>query len=197
MRRLLPPLLLAVALPACASRHVLRMENQLLAQELERAQLELGACQGERGPVDFATRVDVDTVQGFLDRAGLGPVERTEHDVLVIPLPTEHGEFRLTAQVFPGEQVLFLAVSDYLRLEDATSSRAMVLLLTQLAALNYDLVLGKFQLNPRSGEITLSVELKLDDGLGFRTFQAAARHLVQTATEQYPTLARAAGGAEL
>jgi hypothetical protein len=61
---------------------------------------------------------------------------------------------------------LFIAATDYLQLEEATSSKAMVLLLTQLAAANYELLLGKFQLNPKNGEITLSVELNLDDGLG-------------------------------
>lgn len=199
------PLLLAIvalpvfsaALPACASRKVLRMENQLLAQELEKAYDQLGECRSESGPRDFVTQVDLDTVQAYMVRAGFGPVERTDHDVLVTSIPDASGTFRLSAQIFERDKVLFLAISDYLRLEDATSSRAMVLLLTQLAALNYDLLLGKFQLNPRTGEITLSVELKLDDGLGYQSFEAASQHLVRTASARYPELARAAGGAEL
>lgn len=187
----------ALTLPACASRKVLRMENQLLSQELQQAYDDLGACRSEAGPRDFVTQVDLDTVQAWLTRAGFGPVERTDTDVLVVPIRGSFGESRLSAQVFEQDKVLFMAVSDYLRLEDATSSRSMVLLLTQLAAMNYELLLGKFQLNPRTGEITLSVELKLDDGLGYRTFEAASQHLVKTASERYLELARAAGGAEL
>ena len=76
----------------------------------------------------------------------------------------------------------------------AKCSGAMVLLLTQLAAMNYELVMGKFQLNPRSGAITLSVELKTDDGLGFRSFEAAVHQLLETADERYPDLVRAARG---
>ncbi len=200
MRPALPPLalaLIALLVTSCSSRKLLRLENQLLAQELQTTVADLGECQNEAGPRDFVTRVSLDTVESYLRRAGFSPVEHSDQDVLYVPIVGDHVEFRLTAQLFERDQVLFLAATDYLRLEDATSSRAMVLLLTQLAALNYDLILGKFQLNPRSGDITLSVELKLDDGLGFKTFDAAVGHLVRTADDRYPELSRAAGGAEL
>jgi len=190
-------LTLALLAPGCASSKLVRVENELLSQQLEDALAELGECRSEAGPSDYVTTVTLDTVQAWLERAGFGPVERSDQDVLYASFVGRNTDFRLTAQVFPSEQVLFLAATDYLRLEDATSSRAMVLLLTQLAALNYDLILGKFQLNPRSGDITLSVELKLDDGLGFSTFDAAVGHLVRTADERYPDLTRAAGGGSL
>jgi len=199
--RSLPPLLLltvpVLLAPGCASRKLLRLENQVMAQELERLHTELGTCQDEAPPPDFAREVSLDTVHDYMVRAGFEGVERTDNGLLVVDIQGLNTHFRLTAQLFDKEDVLFLVATDYLRLEDATSSRSMVLLLTQLAALNYDLLLGKFQLNPRSGDITLSVELNIDDGLGYKTFESASHHLVKTADERYPELARAAGGGNL
>ena len=112
----------------------------------------------------------------------------------VLPALVQLGGEKEAVQLFEREKVLFLAVGDYLQLEDATPSSAMVLLLTQLVTTNYELLLGKFQLNPSTGEISLSVEINLDDGLGFRTFHSVADHLVRTADRRYPELARAAAG---
>jgi hypothetical protein len=70
----------------------------------------------------------------------------------------------------------------------------MVLLLTQLVTMNYELLLGKFQLNPRSGEISLSVEVQVDDGLGFATFEAVLNHIIYTADQRHPDLLQAARG---
>ena len=70
----------------------------------------------------------------------------------------------------------------------------MVLLLTQLAAMNYDMLIGKFQLNPTTGAISLFAEINLDDGMGFQTFQSVLGHLIQTADAQHPNLLNAARG---
>ena len=56
------------------------------------------------------------------------------------------------------------------------------------------LLIGKFQLNPGTGDITISAELNLDDGLGYQTFQSVLRHLIKTADEKHPDLVRAAKG---
>lgn len=195
----LPPVLLLLIplVSGCASRQLLRLENQVLAQELERVHADLAACRSDAPPQDFATQVSLEVVSDYLSRAGFTGIERTDQGLLVVGIEGSHTRFQLTAQLFEREAVLYLAATDYLRLEDATSSSNMVLLLTQLASLNYDLLLGKFQLNPKSGEITLSVELNLDDGLGFKTFEAVSHHLVQTADSRFPELARAAGGGGL
>lgn len=190
-------LLLAVGLSGCATHTMLARENQALSQELLRMHAERDLLQATAPPAELGQPVDLDRVAEYLERAGLLGVERAENDVLVTTIQGENARFKLTAQLFPAERVLYLAVTDYVRLEDATSSQAMVLLLTQLAALNYELLLGKLQLNPRSGEITLSVELSLEDGLGFRTLETATRRLVRTADDTYPRLLRAARGDEL
>lgn len=194
--RLLPAAA-ALALGACANPKLLRLENELLKNQNAELTARLESCQQEAPPPDFATEVTMEVVGSYFARVGFSGIEVTPNGVLTVPVSGRNTEFRVNAQLFEKEKVLFIAVSDYLRIEDATTSSAMVLLLTQLASMNYELLLGKFQLNPRSGEISLSVELNLDDGLGFRTFNAVADHLVRTADARYPELLRAAQGTGL
>lgn len=186
-------LLAGLGCVGCAPR-VLRLENQVLKLENRQLQSDLDGCTASALPPDFATDVSMEVVRDYVTRAGFGPLEEPGPNVLTAWVHGENTDFKLMVQLFSRERVLFLAATEYLRLEEATSSKATVLLLTQLAAQNYDLLLGKFQLNPKSGDITLSVELNLDDGLGFRTFNVVSHHLVRTADDRYPALQRAARG---
>lgn len=186
-----PLLLLALG---CAPAKLLRLENEVLKNQLVEMEARLQSCEQDAPPPDFATHVTVDVVRDYMTRAGYAPESQPSPTILAMPIRGENVQFRLTVQHFEREKVLFLAITEYIELEQAASSSAMVLLLTQLAALNYELLLGKFQLNPNSGEISLSVELNLEDGLGFRTFRAVLQHLLRTADSKYPTLVRAAQG---
>jgi hypothetical protein len=185
---------LLMVLSGCARTKLLHLENQVLEQENARLQRTLAGCEAQAPPPDFAVTVTPEIVADYLRRSGYADAKLQPTGVLTAPVEGTNTDFTLTIQLFEREKVLFIAATDYLQLEEATSSKAMVLLITQLAASNYELLLGKFQLNPRSGEITLSVELNLDDGLGFRTFHSVVHHLTKTADERYPSLLRAAQG---
>lgn len=180
---------LALGAVGCVGQRVVRLENDLLRAEVVELRSKAGS-----GRAEVLPSVTPELLVAYLERAGLPAPERSPSGVLVVPCEGVNTRFRLSLQHFEREQVLYLAAVDYMDLEVASSSGAMVLLLTQLAAINYELVLGKFQLNPRSGAITLSVELKTDDGLGFRSFDAAVHQLLETADERYPDLLRAARG---
>ena len=188
----------AVVLPAlltsgCATTKLLRLENELLKKRSSELEAELASCRADARPTDFVTEVDTQIIGGFLARAGYA----TEPDgdrLYSIGIEGKHTKFRVSVQLFERENVVYFAVHDYMKLEDAASSQSMVLLLTQLATMNYDLLLGKFQLNPRSGDISLSVEVQVDDGLGFATFEAVLNHIIYTADQRYPDLLRAAQG---
>ncbi len=193
----LPLLALMLGLSACSSTKLLRLENELLKRQNAELRTELEQSRAQAAPADFATTVDLELVEEYLSRAGLPEPERSPTGLLTVPVEGHHTNFQVTVQLFEREKVLFMNVANYLRLEDAASSQAMVLLLTQLAALNYDLLLGKFQLNPRTGDISLSVELNLDDGLGFQTFSTVIHHLIRTADDKHPDLLRAAQGQAL
>lgn len=187
-------LVLAALLAGCASRRVLVLENRVLEAENARLREQLAVVGAPANPQDFAATLNQDTLRAWLGRAGLRVLDEPAPGVLSAPIEGNNTEFRLTVQHFPEEKVLFLAATDYFRLEEALTTRSLVSVLTQLAALNYDLLLGKFQLNPETGEISLSVELNLDDGVGFRTFDVVIRHLIRTADESWPVLANAATG---
>jgi len=145
-------------------------------------------------PEDCAAEVDLARVEAWLLRAGYPVPDHPDPQVLSLPLRGPHPTFRLHIQLFPDEKLLFLQINDYLRVDEAETTGALVLLLTQLATINYELLLGKLQLNPRSGEISLSAELQLDDGLGYRTFAAVLDHLTRTAAARHAELLRVARG---
>lgn len=187
------PSLLALLLLACAPR-TLRLENQVLRLENADLRRELDETRKNALPADYARTVDMGVVRDFTTRAGFTEIDDSQPGVLLIPVEGANAQFRLLIQLFDKEKVLYLAVTDYMRIEDAPDPRSMVVLLTQMATINYDLLLGKLQLNPKSGAITLSVELNLDDGLGFETFKVVARHLVRTADDRYPDLRAAFQG---
>ena len=188
MYRLLPILLLT----ACGSTKLLRLENELLKNQNKELQAQLSSCEADGPPQDFTTEITPELIKEYLFRSGLQE-QKEIGNLISLPVNGENTRFRVTVQHFEREKVLYIATHDYLRMEDASSSPAMVLLLTQLATLNYELLLGKFQLNP-NGAIALSVRLNVDDGLGYRTFHAAVTHLVRTADVRYPQLVRAASG---
>lgn len=145
---------------------------------------------------DFQQDVDLDVVAEWLDRAGFvhGRQGDGTKEVIELEYDGRNADFTVTVQHFPKSKVLFLATHDYLRLDDAPDSRGVVLLLVKLAALNYDLLIGKFQLDPDSGDILLSAELHLGDGLGYNTFIRLLEHLLSTADDTWPRLNRAAKG---
>ena len=183
-----------LASSGCATAKLLRLENEVLKQRTEELEAELSACQVDAPSKDFATRVTMEVLSDFLARSGYTHAERTGDSMFTIPIRGRNAEFQVSVQLFDRENVLYFAIHDYLTLEDAVSSQSMVLLLTQLATMNYELLLGKFQLNPRSGEISLSVEVQVDDGLGYKTFDAVLNHIIFTADQRQPALLRAARG---
>ena len=74
---------------------------------------------------------------------------------------------------------------------------AVVLLMVQLSTVNYDLLFGKFQLNPETGDVVLSTELQVADGLGYNAFLKALEGVLTTADSRYPELVQAAAGTGL
>ncbi len=181
-------------LTGCVSPKLLKVENQLLQKENTELRDKLASCDVQRAPSDYLTQVDMAGVQRFVTRAGFENVKLASDTVLTIPIQGRNTSFMVNVQLFEREKVLFMATAGYLDLEVATSSQAMVLLLTQLVAINYELLVGKFQLNPNSGAITLSAEIQLDDGLGYQTLLSTINHLIQTADEQHSNLMSAARG---
>ena len=192
--RVAASLLLAHALAGCAPAKILRLENEVLKKRTEALEAQLTTCRADAPSKDFATTVDMEVLAAFLLRSGYTNAEPSGDTLYTIGIEGRNTSFQVSVQLFERENVVYFAVHDYMTLEDAASSQSMVLLLTQLVTMNYELLLGKFQLNPRTGDISLSVEVQVDDGLGFRTFDSVLNHIVFTADQRYPDLQRAAKG---
>lgn len=183
-----------ILLTGCTSNKVVRLENQLLTQQVTDLRNQLDECSSQTHGSNYLHTVDMKGVVQFLVAAGYSDIQPVSDSIVSIPISGTNTDFRLNIQLFDREKILFMQAAGYLELEAATSSSNMVLLLTQLAAMNYELLLGKFQLNPSSGAITLSAEVHLDDGMGFQTFNSVIGSLIQTADTRHPALLQAAQG---
>jgi len=185
----------ALTLTACTSRRVLRLENRLLQQEntslLERV-LELE--QAAPDPRSYERHPTLKTVHRFLERASYLHTLSDDASLIQLEFVGENTTFGVRIQHFDAADILFIATTNYLKLEDAQDTRSLVLLFIQIAALNYEMLWGKFQLNPESGEVLLSVELSIKDGVSYDTVVGTLEHLCQTADARYPDLERAAAG---
>ena len=179
---------------SCSSAKVVRLENQLLNAQVTDLRNQLETCTAETHSDEYLHEVDLAGVVKFLLAAGHTEIQPVSQTIVSIPVNGENTDFRINLQLFEREKVLFMVAAGYLQLEAATNSSNMVLLLTQLVAMNYEMLVGKFQLNPTSGAITLSAEINLDDGMGFQTFNSVLSHLIETADAQHPALMRAADG---
>lgn len=138
---------------------------------------------------------DLETIAGWMTASGDTP-ERLG-DVLRVAADAGGHVYGVTVQLDAERHLVYLATSGWMSLADTSGDAGVVGLLTNLAALNYETMQGKLQLNPATGEVVLSIELETDDGLGQRTFDAALKSLKASATSLRPKLIRAATSAEL
>lgn len=172
----------------CSAR-LLRLENDLLQRQNDALRAELDGLPmflaGQPAPVDM------ELLERYIEQLGMPAGERTSETAILVPINGHNTDFGVFFQFFEAQQVLYIATHDYLRIEDADSPRSMVLLLTRLATMNYDMLLGKLQLNPRSGAISLSMEIHIRDGLSFDTFSGVVGELIEVADSNYPVLLRA------
>ena len=178
---------------ACTTHRMIRLENRVLAMENTRLREAVTDC-GAPADQGYATTVTPDTIREYIARAGLPAPEETGAGVFLIAVEGKNTGFRIAVQLFAREQILFVTTLDYMQLNDVDSPSSMILLLTRLAALNYEMLVGKYQLNIDSGDISLSVEQHLDDGLGYSTFEALIRHEIDTADRHFPELISIAKG---
>ena len=112
---------------------------------------------------------------------------------IIAPITTEFGSWKLSIQHFNEQQLLYLAVNDYLWIDQAETAEETVFTLTQLATRNPALVGAKLQLNPQNGAITISAEIPTGNGIETETVQAVLERLLRLAKEEYPMLKASLG----
>ena len=188
-------LLALIALTGCVSRRVLVLENRLLVTENAELAERVHTLE-QRMPPEGTWVLDptLDDVHAFLDMGGWHHEWSPGAAYIRLDYIGHNASFGVDVRQFESADVLFLATDGYLHLDAAANTESLVLLLVQLVALNYELLVGKFQLNAETGEIILSVELPTTDGLGLDTVLGALEQLTHTADVRYPDLQRAAAG---
>jgi hypothetical protein len=192
------PLLALLAIAGCSSRRLLVLETQVLRQENADLQRELADARA-RGldPEAFDRAPNLQTVARYLDRSGYNWSWGPDQAFIRMDFEGREVSFSVTVQHFAPADVLYIATRDYLSLDDAQDPEAIVLMLVQLSTLNYDLLLGKFQLNPETGDVVLSTEIQTADGLGYNAFVKSLEGLLSTADLRYPELVTVATGTGL
>lgn len=191
-------LLLALLLGGCTSKRILHLETQVLRQENADLVRKLEAAQAASfDPAQFDRKPTLATIGRYLDKAGFNWAWGPDQGFIRMNFEGRETQFSVTVQHFEPADVLYIATRDYLSLDDAQSPETVVLLMVQLTTLNYDLLLGKFQLNPETGHVVLSAELQLADGLGYDSFVQTLQGVLSTADERYPELLQAAAGTGL
>jgi len=188
--------MLALALLAgCVSHRVLRLENGLLRQQNDTLQQRVHELERRMPPPETWVRDPTPKdLHGFLDKGGYHDDWTPDATRIHLDYAGKNASFGVTMQVFASARIVLLATDDYLHLDAASNSESLVLLLVQIAALNYELLSGKLQVDPETGEVLLSVELPTADGLGMHTFLQALEQLLHTADTRYPELQQAAAG---
>lgn len=185
-------------LSGCASRRLLALETQVLRQENDELRTELAELR-ERGwdPENYSRMASLDQVGRYLDRSGFNWAWGPEQAFIRMDFEGRNTRFAVTVQYFEPADIIYIATRDYLSLDDAQSPETVVLLMVQMATINYDLLFGKFQLNPETGDLVLSAELQVASGLGYEAFRAALEGVLTAADTHYPRLEQVASGTGL
>ena len=121
------------------------------------------------------------------------PPSKKVHNGFMVPISTNLGEWKLSIQHFEEQDILYLALNDYLWIDQAESSQETVFTLTQLATRNHAILGGKLQLNPQNGAITLSTEIPIGTRIEKVVLQKTLLKLIQIGKEEYPMLKASLG----
>jgi hypothetical protein len=178
-------LLVLLALGGCTSARLLRVENDLLTRE----NLELRALVEGAGGRDatVVAQFEIEAVGRILEARGFNV--RVDDDATEVTLQygAENGSIEVVISTFPNAGVLYMATRGYVSLVSAHDGDSAQLMITQLATLNYEVILAKFQLDPVKGEVVVSVELpyaSVDEA----TMVAVLERLIRVADTKRPLL---------
>ena len=110
-----------------------------------------------------------------------------------IPLQKDHYDWILSIQYFPSHEILYIALNNYLWLDQTPTPQRSVFLMTQLLIENHNMLGGKFQLNPQNGAITLGIEIPVVDPISAEQIQKSIDTLLLLGVEKYHLLEQAQG----
>jgi hypothetical protein len=110
------------------------------------------------------------------------------------PIETEFGTWQLSIQYFEEKKILYLAINDYLWLDNSVTTQSTVFSMTQMLTQNHAMLGGKFQVNPSSGAITIGSELVVLNGFPKKELKKTIDLLIILAKDNFLMLREALGG---
>ena len=120
--------------------------------------------------------------QKTLDEMGLGKGEQLQNAIITKIKRKDH-TYTLSIQHIPQKDILYVSINNYLWIDQSQSPSATAFTLTQIATLNYQVVGGKFQLNPQNGAITLGSETYVVNGIDIDNLKLCINGLINIADE--------------
>jgi len=138
-------------------------------------------------------KADQKTIQQLLQRTDLSinwKKKKLLDDGLQVEIQTsvQQKKFQLTIQNINSPPLLYIAIQDYLWLDQSQTPRSTSFTLTQLAVQNHAILGAKIQLNPKNGAITFAHEMHIPNGLNEQVFIQSINHLENEAVRHYPML---------
>jgi hypothetical protein len=130
----------------------------------------------------------VNVVKSYLDRMELYHKADIQPDRVVIDLPVELDNATHHVLIVPsaGTRMLYIALNRYLTVPEDHPN--LLSIMKTLMHHNWDLNVGKFEWDPRDGEVRLSYSFSTENGVGFEAFEAVLVTLCQVGDDLLPPL---------
>lgn len=139
----------------------------------------------------YAMQIEAELRQLGIEAQCASEPQARHHCRFVRPAVTGAGELSLHAVYSDQSDTIYFYVERYLLLPSDHARAGTVL--RRLMELNWELLVGKFEWNPRSGEVRLSATLSTDSNFDRRAFRSIVRALEMVATRYAAELQDLAG----
>ena len=138
------------------------------------------------GKDDAGGPVDLDQVQKLLNGLELKYRVIPEKNAITLSFEADNGDVDLVILVNKEAAVVYIAAVEMMKVpEDHPKVQDMM---RKFMELNWELSLGKFEWDPKDGEVRLSYAFTTEDGLGQSALGAAIAYLVKVADKRRPEL---------
>jgi len=132
-------------------------------------------AQGPPPTARYAASMEAELRRLGIDAQCVSEPESRHHCRYARPPAAGHGELSLHAVYSDESDTVYFYVERYLVVPSDHARAATVL--RRLMELNWELLVGKFEWNPRTGEVRLSATLNTDSNFDRRAFRSIVRAL--------------------
>jgi hypothetical protein len=135
--------------------------------------------------------VDLDGVCSLLNGLELKYRAIPEKNAITLSFDADNGDVDLVLLVNKEAAVVYIAAVEFLKIPEDHPRFAEIM--RRFMELNWELSLGKFEWDPKDGEVRLSYAFTTEDGLGQNALGAAIAYIVKVADKRRPELKELVG----